>query len=60
MSSPTIHDHLRDNLFVLAWVALAVIAKYSISFAPTGGENAAPAASNVAAAAAPASPTFDE
>lgn len=60
MSSPTIRDHLRDNLFVLAWVALAVIAKYSISFAPNGRENATPASANVAAAAATASATFDE
>jgi hypothetical protein len=28
--------HLRDHLFVLAWVVLAVVAKYSISLtAPT-------------------------
>lgn len=60
MSSPTIRDHLRDNLFVLAWVALAVIAKYSISFAPTGRENATPAAINVAATSAQSPPTFDE
>jgi hypothetical protein len=24
-------SHLRDHLFVLAWVVLAVVAKYSIS-----------------------------
>jgi hypothetical protein len=29
-------SHLRDHLFVLAWVVLAVLAKYSISLtAPT-------------------------
>jgi hypothetical protein len=37
MKTPSLSNHLRDHLFVLAWVVLAVVAKYSISLtaAPT-------------------------
>jgi hypothetical protein len=51
---------LRDHFFVLAWVALAVIAKYSVTFAPTGREKVAPNSADVAAAAVQPSPTYDE
>lgn len=29
--SHTLGDRLRDQLFVLAWIVLAVVAKYSLS-----------------------------
>lgn len=56
MSSPK----LRDHFFVLAWVALAVIAKYSVSLVPAGSDKAVPAATNIAATAELPAPTFDE
>lgn len=56
MRSPAIRDHF----FVLAWVALAVIAKYSITLSPAAADKAGPDAADVAAAAVQPSPTFDE
>lgn len=32
MNAPrTLTDHFRDHLFVIAWIAVAVLAKYSVS-----------------------------